>query len=72
MKAKQSEHKFAPITIILETEEEAELMWHKLNLSHDILKFQTERWDYKLPNNSRSISQEMWEVFNVAFQQIKK
>lgn len=35
---KISKEIFSPITILLETEEEARLMWHKLNISRQLFK----------------------------------
>jgi hypothetical protein len=49
---------FMPITIVLETEEEAVAMWHRLNTNGSKI--------LNLPKDSRR-DMTMWEIFNKAY-----
>lgn len=57
MKVTQEKGGFAPITIVLETEEEADYMWHKLNCSRGFSNYAAE-YGYTCPYD---IPYRMWE-----------
>jgi len=67
MKVEQKDVKpFQPITITLETEEEAIVMWHRLNVGmRDYFDRKNEYAHHRRIENR--VSTPMWELFNDTF-----
>ena len=63
MKVMREGKKFEPITIVLETEEEASFLWHKLNSTGDW-------YDYTVSHKIRNVenmNDEMWDKFSAIY-----
>ena len=60
--------KFEPITIVLETEEEAIAMWHRLNVQPDVIITNSNRTDYVFSKAAISTTARgMWDSFTKVF-----
>ena len=66
MKATQRTQGFTPITITLETKEEAMVTWHKLN-NTGFTEGYAERHADELPDNPADIEYSMWIEFDKVF-----
>ena len=61
----QEEPKFEPITIVLETEDEATMLWNKLNINPDGRAVDTQIMARMQEIRShRVLNQNMWSSFN--------
>lgn len=67
MKVETKETDFSPVTITLETKEEASFMWHLFNMDTDITKS-----DYFKNNNSEEVLRKLDSVFYQQFNNVYK
>jgi hypothetical protein len=62
----QKEAAFKPITITLETKEEAETLWHFLNNNGDIQDY-LKRTRHHQPHTIRDIKEMLWQALDDVF-----
>jgi len=65
MKVERNED-FTPITITIETYEEACNLWHKLNAEYSDIDSDTLNYDYEGLNND-TVDEDMFQEFNKVF-----
>lgn len=56
------EEKFTPITIVLETKEEADIMWHLLNMPTSPVQNNADQYGFKISYSNHS---SMFESYNL-------
>jgi len=71
MKAYREKKRFRPVTIVLETEEEARAMWYRLNCGWSFIREGLQYYYKGHPFVEPSCSCEMWEEFNTAYRSEK-
>ena len=65
MKVTRDKNAFKPITIVIDTEEEATTLWHLLNCAHtQSMKEYLEEWRPRDANVKPSNSLGMWSKFD--------